>query len=111
MIEGLEKELEKCRGERCARVFGESIPIKEKFEEEGREKVEKDCEAKMNWMSSAQLWSDNPNRNNCKDNKNEKKVTPEVKGEIFRTFPVEKMKPFVVVVDGDDDSLLFSLYG
>ncbi|CAL9180874.1 unnamed protein product [Musa hybrid cultivar] len=91
VIEGLEKELEKCRGERCARVFGESIPIKEKFEEEGREKLEKDCEAKMNWMSSAQLWSDNPNRNNCKDNKNEKKVTPEGGGELKRQQKKENL--------------------
>ncbi|RRT61048.1 hypothetical protein B296_00044522 [Ensete ventricosum] len=91
VIEGLEKELEKCRGERCARVFGESILIKEKFQEEGRVKLEKDCEAKVNWMSSAQLWSDNPNRNNSKGNKNGKKVTPEGGGELKRQQKKEKL--------------------
>lgn len=66
MIKGLEKELEQCRGERYARVFGELIPIGQKFEEE-RSAVET-----MKWMSYSQHWIDNPARNDRRDDEIEK---------------------------------------
>ncbi|XP_073115864.1 myb family transcription factor EFM isoform X2 [Elaeis guineensis] len=62
LIQGLKEELEQCRMDGYAmsgNVLEEFMPIKSKFEEEDRVKFEDDTKDKMNWMSSAQLWSDN----------------------------------------------------
>ncbi|XP_042460624.1 transcription factor HHO5-like [Zingiber officinale] len=58
---GLEKELEPWKGERFAREFGSSIPVKRRFEEaETRVNLERGGVEKKKWMRSAQLWVDNP---------------------------------------------------
>ncbi|RWW33606.1 hypothetical protein GW17_00001687 [Ensete ventricosum] len=69
VIEGLKKELERCRGQKLANAFEEFIPIRRKCEKEAGVKLEADCEDKMNWMSSAQLWSVNSSENNDEDDK------------------------------------------
>ncbi|WOL08982.1 Myb family transcription factor EFM [Canna indica] len=84
VIEGLEKELDQCRSQRCTRVFGQFISFNSKFEDEGRVRPEKGRVEKMNWMSSAQLWNDNSARKNGKDDKNEKKAIEEGGGELNR---------------------------
>ncbi|RWV98766.1 hypothetical protein GW17_00038369 [Ensete ventricosum] len=58
VIEGLKKELERCRGDRFVHVFQELMPIRSRCEEEGGAKLEAHCKDKKNWMSSAQLWRD-----------------------------------------------------
>uniref|UniRef100_A0A1D1YB93 Two-component response regulator ARR18 n=1 Tax=Anthurium amnicola TaxID=1678845 RepID=A0A1D1YB93_9ARAE len=68
VIEGLEEELAKCRGSSDAVTGGrpvleEFMPMKRKFDEEEGVKQEKDFRDKVNWMSSAQLWSDNYSAN------------------------------------------------
>ncbi|XP_074569292.1 transcription factor HHO5-like [Curcuma longa] len=73
VIKGLEKELEQCRGERYARVFGELIPIGRKFEEEERRvKRERGAVETMKWMSYSQHWIDNSARNDRRDDEIEK---------------------------------------
>ncbi|RWW40276.1 hypothetical protein BHE74_00054326, partial [Ensete ventricosum] len=67
VIEGLNKEIQRCRGDRFGRVFEEFIPMKSKVEEDGRVKAETDCKDKKNWMSSAQLWNDNHSENDDDD--------------------------------------------
>ncbi|XP_008792589.2 myb family transcription factor EFM [Phoenix dactylifera] len=85
VIQGLKEELEQCGGDRYARschVLEEFMPVKSKFEEEGRVKLEDDTKDKMNWMSSAQLWSDNysdENKNNATDD--EKRIAEKRGGE------------------------------
>ncbi|CAL9166576.1 unnamed protein product [Musa hybrid cultivar] len=69
VIEGLKKELERCRGQKLANAFEEFIPIRRKCEEEAGVKLEADYEDKKNWMSSAQLWSVNSSENNDEDDK------------------------------------------
>lgn len=67
MIQGLKREVEKCRVE----------TKKRKLEEE----EETDRRDKMSWMSSAQLWSDNCSNNNANTNNvSEKKMSQEVRG-------------------------------
>lgn len=67
MIEGLKEELAQCRGGEAAAggrpVLEEFMPLKRKFEDEEGVKLEKDFRDKVNWMSSAQLWSDNHSAN------------------------------------------------
>lgn len=73
VIKGLEKELEQCRGERYARVFGELITIGRKFEEEERRvKLERGAVETMKWMSYSQHWIDNSARNDRRDDEIEK---------------------------------------
>ncbi|XP_065023780.1 myb family transcription factor EFM isoform X2 [Musa acuminata AAA Group] len=69
VIEGLKKELERCRGQKLANAFEEFMPIRRKCEEEAGVKLEADYEDKKNWMSSAQLWSVNSSENNDEDDK------------------------------------------
>ncbi|KAG1347930.1 putative transcription factor NIGTH1 [Cocos nucifera] len=86
VIQGLKEELEQCRGDRCARschVLEEFMPVKSKFEEEGRVKLEDDTKDKMNWMSSAQLWSDNCSDENNNTN-DEKRIVEKRGGEPDR---------------------------
>lgn len=65
VIEELHREIDRCRVERSRRGFEEFIPIKScKVAEDAAGEAETDCEDKMNWMSSAQLWSDNYAVNN-----------------------------------------------
>nr|XP_010905632.2 transcription factor NIGTH1 [Elaeis guineensis] len=83
VIQGLKEELEQCRGDRCARschVLEEFMPVKSKFEEEGTVKLEDDTKDKMNWMSSAQLWSDNYSDENKNINTNNEKRIAEKRG-------------------------------
>ncbi|KAG6487217.1 hypothetical protein ZIOFF_055801 [Zingiber officinale] len=73
VIKGLEKELEQCRGERYARVFGELIPIGRKFEEEEkRVKPERGAVETMKWISYSQHRIDNSARNDRRDDEIEK---------------------------------------
>ncbi|XP_009407424.3 transcription factor NIGTH1 [Musa acuminata AAA Group] len=67
VIEGLKKELERCRGDRFVHVFQELMPIRSRCEEEGGAKLEVDCKDKKKWMSSAQLWSDYSSDDNRND--------------------------------------------
>ncbi|XP_064986734.1 transcription factor HHO2-like [Musa acuminata AAA Group] len=57
VIEGLKKELERCRGERFARACEAHNPINSKCGEEGGVKLESESKNKTRWMSSAQLWT------------------------------------------------------
>ncbi|RRT61638.1 hypothetical protein B296_00044049 [Ensete ventricosum] len=78
VIDGLKKELgQRNMGESCARVLREFMPKKSKFEEQGGVNPEADCKEKRNWMSSAQLWSDNSSRSNYEGNENGKEVVGE----------------------------------
>ncbi|WOL07813.1 hypothetical protein Cni_G16562 [Canna indica] len=74
VIEGLNKEIDRCRGEKSGRVFEEFIPIKSIVAGGGGVKAETDCEDKMNWMSSVQLWSDTYCENDDDDVKNHDKM-------------------------------------
>ncbi|WOK91662.1 hypothetical protein Cni_G00353 [Canna indica] len=75
VIDGLKKERERCRGEKIVHAFEEFIPIRSECEE-GGVKQEVDCKDKMNWMSSAQLWSDNSSE---EKNDDERKIAEERK--------------------------------
>ncbi|XP_064941534.1 transcription factor HHO2 isoform X2 [Musa acuminata AAA Group] len=57
VIEGLKKELERCRGERFAHACEEHNSINSKCGEEGGVKLESESKNKISWMSSAQLWT------------------------------------------------------
>jgi len=70
----MKSEVEQCRSEK-RHVLEEFMPIKSILDEEGGVKLEKDCKDKMNWMSSAQLWSDNYSDDNNKNNNSSKKNT------------------------------------
>uniref|UniRef100_A0A804IYS3 HTH myb-type domain-containing protein n=1 Tax=Musa acuminata subsp. malaccensis TaxID=214687 RepID=A0A804IYS3_MUSAM len=59
VIDGLKKETERCGGGCFGRVLQELLPVESRVEEDGEVKVDD----KMNWMSSAQLWSDNYGEN------------------------------------------------
>lgn len=59
VIDGLKKETERCGGGCFGRVLRELLPVESRVEEDGEVKVDD----KMNWMSSAQLWSDNYGEN------------------------------------------------
>ncbi|KAJ8478412.1 hypothetical protein OPV22_022139 [Ensete ventricosum] len=67
VIEGLKKELERCRGERFAHACEEHNPINSKCGEEGGVKLESGSKNKTSWMSSAQLWNNDSTMNNNKD--------------------------------------------
>ncbi|KAJ8513987.1 hypothetical protein OPV22_004421 [Ensete ventricosum] len=68
VIDGLKEETERCGGGGCfGRVLEELLPVESKVEEDGGVKVED----KMNWMSSAQLWSDNYGENDIGRNNHE----------------------------------------
>ncbi|URE23240.1 zinc finger protein [Musa troglodytarum] len=88
VIEGLKKELERCRGQKLANAFEEFIPIRRKCEEEAGVKLEADYEDKMNWMSSAQLWSVNSGENNDEDDKS---ITDERNGRPDRDAEKESL--------------------
>ncbi|CAA6657782.1 unnamed protein product [Spirodela intermedia] len=66
-IEGVKEELAGCRGGGGGGggpELEEFMPVNAKFEEaEGGVRDEKDFRDKVNWMSSAQLWSDNYSAN------------------------------------------------
>ncbi|CAL9194400.1 unnamed protein product [Musa hybrid cultivar] len=85
VIEGLNKEIQRCRGDRFGCVFEEFIPMKSKVEEDGRVKAETDCKDKKNWMSSAQLWSDN-HSDNDDDDKAHANIISEEDGGYHRNF-------------------------
>ncbi|KAM0937415.1 putative transcription factor MYB-HB-like family [Dioscorea sansibarensis] len=75
VIGGLKEELEQCQGDRYDREVEEFMPMKRsKLEEEMEErgKLELDSRDKMNWMSSAQLWSDNYSDNDKKKTSEER---------------------------------------
>ncbi|MQL89376.1 hypothetical protein Taro_021947 [Colocasia esculenta] len=67
VIEGLKEELAQCKASEAiaveSPVLEEFMPMKRKFEEEEGVKPEEDFRDKVNWMSSAQLWSDNHSAN------------------------------------------------
>ncbi|XP_042421700.1 transcription factor HHO3-like isoform X1 [Zingiber officinale] len=93
VIKGLEKELEQCRGERYARVFGELIPIGRKFEEEEkRVKPERGAVETMKWISYSQHRIDNSARNDRRDDEIEK---VEVCRIIFSSVFLQKMVLFL----------------
>lgn len=77
VIGAMREDLEQCRRENIQEEF---LPVKSKLEEEAGVKLEMDCkDNKMNWMSSAQLWSDNYSNddNNTKISKKILKETPD----------------------------------
>ncbi|XP_074568431.1 transcription factor HHO6-like [Curcuma longa] len=83
VIEDLKAEMDRRACERLVRPFEEFIPIRSSCQEERKDK-EPDCKDKMNWMSSAQLWSDNSSEvKNDDDNKSstEKNGRPDRLGE------------------------------
>ncbi|KAG1368575.1 myb family transcription factor EFM [Cocos nucifera] len=88
VIQGLKEELEQCRRDGYAmsgHVLEEFMPIKSKFEQEDRVKFEDDTRDKMNWMSSAQLWSDNySNENKDSTPTDEKRIAQKRVGEPDR---------------------------
>ncbi|CAL9103950.1 unnamed protein product [Musa textilis] len=86
VIEGLNKEIQRCRGDRFGRVFEEFIPMKSKVEEDGRVKAATDCKDKKNWMSSAQLWSDNHSENDDGDQPHANIISEEKDGGYHRNF-------------------------
>lgn len=81
VIEGLKKELERCRGDRFVHVFQELMPIRSRCDEEGGAKLEVDCKDKKKWMSSAQLWSDYSSDDNRNDD--DQSVADEVQRRNF----------------------------
>ncbi|THU74160.1 hypothetical protein C4D60_Mb04t30410 [Musa balbisiana] len=83
VIEGLNKEIERCRCERFGRAFEEFVPVKSKVEEDGGIKEETEYKDKRNWMSSAKLWSDNCSQNNNDSKKHDKIKFKEVERRIF----------------------------
>ena len=89
----MKSEVEQCRSEK-RHVLEEFMPIKSILDEEGGVKLEKDCKDKMNWMSSAQLWSDNYSDDNNKNNNSSKKNTvSDSKMEILKlTYEIKNDK-------------------
>ncbi|XP_068654257.1 myb family transcription factor EFM-like [Aristolochia californica] len=82
-IEALKMEAMQCRSVNARPVLEEFMPVRSKFEDDGGVKTEKkDSRDKMNWMSSAQLWSDNynenSNNNNSADNYKKNKIVEKV---------------------------------
>ncbi|KAG9440726.1 hypothetical protein H6P81_020891 [Aristolochia fimbriata] len=99
-IEALKTEGMQCRSVDARPVLEEFMPIGSKFEEDGGVKTEKDSRDKMNWMSSAQLWSDNYNdnsnnnsaNNNYKKNKIVEKVEESNRSVIGNPFSESKYR-------------------
>lgn len=97
-IETVKEEEKQCRllaAAKATPVLEEFMPIQSKIEEDGGSKVEKDCRDKMNWMSSAQLWSDNnDNSNNNIKNKSvddvKEKTEESERSAIENPFPLCK---------------------
>ncbi|URD98908.1 MYB family transcription factor [Musa troglodytarum] len=83
VIEGLNKEIERCRCERFGRAFKEFVPVKSKVEDGGI-KEETEYKDKRNWMSSAKLWSDNCSQNNNDSKKHDKIKFKEKDGDYHR---------------------------
>lgn len=78
VIAGLEKELERWKGDKFVRVFGGYIPVKRRFEE-----VEKGVDLvrgveMMNWKRSAQRWGSSPGSSNRWNGENGGIVVKEV---------------------------------
>ncbi|CAL9090261.1 unnamed protein product, partial [Musa textilis] len=69
VIDGLKKETERCGGGCFGRVLEEFLPVESRVEEDGGVQVDD----KMNWMSSAQLWSDNYGENDISPRNHEEK--------------------------------------
>ncbi|XP_077225054.1 myb family transcription factor EFM-like [Tasmannia lanceolata] len=70
VIQVVKEEAVPCRSSNAHPVLEELMPIRSKLDEDRVIKREKDNSDKMNWMSSAQLWSNNSNNNaNNKKNK------------------------------------------
>lgn len=80
VVGGMKDELEHCRSEK-RHVLEEFMPINSKLDMDGGVKLEKDCKDKMNWMSSAQLWSDNCRDDNNSNNLNSRKNDSESEDE------------------------------
>ncbi|CAL9098665.1 unnamed protein product [Musa textilis] len=81
VIEGLKKELERCRGERFAHACAGHNPINSKCGEEGGVKPESESKNKTSWMSSAQLWN---NDSRMKNNKDDYSITEERNAKVAR---------------------------
>ncbi|XP_074568775.1 myb family transcription factor EFM-like [Curcuma longa] len=75
VIEGLNREANRCRGEKMGFVFEELK--NSKVAEDGGEESERDCKDKKNWMSSAQLWSDNYSESNDDFKNHDKMISQE----------------------------------
>ncbi|RZS16372.1 hypothetical protein BHM03_00048370 [Ensete ventricosum] len=86
LIEGLNKEIERCRCERFGRAFEEFVPVKSKVEEDGGIKEETEYKDKRNWMSSAQLWSVNCSQNNNDSKKHDKIKFKEVRRNLYGKY-------------------------
>lgn len=76
-VEVVEEEKKQCRSlaAKVRPVLEEFMPIRSKLDEEEGMKMEKESGDKMNWMSSAQLWSNNneiSNKNKSVDDAKEK---------------------------------------
>ncbi|XP_065005544.1 transcription factor HHO5-like isoform X1 [Musa acuminata AAA Group] len=84
VIEGLNKEIERCRCERFGRAFEEFVPVKSKVEDDGGIKEETEYKDKRNWMSSAKLWNDNCSQNNNDSKKHDKIKFKEKDGDSHR---------------------------
>ncbi|URD97221.1 MYB family transcription factor, partial [Musa troglodytarum] len=69
VIDGLKKETERCGGGCFGRVLEEFLPVESRVEQDGGVQVDD----KMNWMSSAQLWSDNYGENDISPRNHEEK--------------------------------------
>ncbi|KAJ6844912.1 myb family transcription factor EFM-like [Iris pallida] len=68
VIGAMKEEVEQCRREPMQEFMPMAVPVRGgggvgKLEKEVGVKLEKDCKDKMNWMSSAQLWSNNYSEN------------------------------------------------
>lgn len=81
VIDGLKKETERCGGGCFGRVLQELLPVESRVEEDGEVKVDD----KMNWMSSAQLWSDNYGENDISHEHHEVMICGK-KEELFVRF-------------------------
>lgn len=96
-IETVKEEEKQCRSLAAAKatpVLEEFMPIQSKIKEDGGSKVEKDCRDKMNWMSSAQLWSDNNDNINNNNNIKNKSVD-DVKEVMKDPIPSRKKKKLI----------------
>uniref|UniRef100_A0A804IYS1 HTH myb-type domain-containing protein n=1 Tax=Musa acuminata subsp. malaccensis TaxID=214687 RepID=A0A804IYS1_MUSAM len=82
VIDGLKKETERCGGGCFGRVLQELLPVESRVEEDGEVKVDD----KMNWMSSAQLWSDNYGENDISHENHEVMICGKKKEELFVIF-------------------------
>ncbi|XP_058069299.1 transcription factor HHO2-like [Magnolia sinica] len=80
-IEAMKKEEKQCRSENenDRPILEEFMPVRSKIGEDGGLKMEKDGGDKMNWMSSAQLWSNNNSPDNDNNHNNKKNQLTDMK--------------------------------